>query len=197
MTDSEPQKLVNVQAQVGLEEVAAIKVAEVERQCLIDEAQFKFDLKEASAKAHELKTGLMKIAEEEFRKEHPEIGKIEELLKKVFKEKVSVQFQAVNEAHAGKPMTLTVSVSAQGSVPFSGPKTKDRIKEIDAKEKDVTDLEEKLVETKKKQSQLPYLERAAKAAVAKARLSQTKEGQAVLAHMDNVTLPGLPAPKSK
>lgn len=195
MTEPEVEKIVSVGLDTDMKAAADVRIHDIEVDCLTRQEQYRAELKTAQAALEELRKNIMKIAEDEFRKDHPEIVKLEESLKKLFKENVKVVFQAVNEAHAGKPMSVTISVSASGAINFSGQETKDTIKAIDTEEKKVEDLEEKLVEVKKQLSMMPAVERGVKAAIGRYTLSQSKTGKEILAHIEKVTIPGLPAPK--
>lgn len=186
LTQAEPIAYVNVQ--VGLEEVAAIKVAEVERALLIQQEQLRFDIKKAEAEVPKLEQNLVKAVENDTKASYPEFFEIEKALKGLCKS-YSLQISLNND---GK---VSVQIQAHGQIAWKGDESKALSKELKAKEEAITKMVDELANAKKKLTMLPHLERTAKAAVAKARLSQTKEGQELLAQIDKISLPALPGPK--
>lgn len=181
--------LVKVDTSIGMEEVAAIKVAEVERACLIEQSVLRAELKDAETLVAKLNVDLIKAIPEDVRNEHGEIAEIDALLKKLFGKDAKI---CISHAGSGR---ATLGISCNTTIAFKGDKSKVIQKSAEAAQKDVVKAEDGLCEVKKKLGMLPHLERSAKAAVARARLNQSEAGKNLLAHMDEVTLPGLPAPK--
>lgn len=186
LAQAEPIAYVNVQ--VGLEEVAAIKVAEVERALLIQQEQLRFDIRKAEAEVPKLEQNLREAVEADTKANYPEFFEVEKALKGLCKS-YSLQISLNND---GK---VSVQIQAHGQIAWKGDESKALSKELKAKEEAITKMVDELANAKKKLTMLPHLERTAKAAVAKARLNQTKEGKELLAQIDKISLPALPGPK--
>ena len=183
------EKIVSPAVTLGMEEVAAIKVAEVERACMVQQETLRGQLKDEQAKIAPLQKKLGEQALSDAKNDHPEIEKIESALKTLFGKnaKISLGVEGAN---------VRIHVEGHVMVPCKSKDYKAIQKEIDDTGKAVAKIEDGLCDVKKKLSQLPHLERCAKAAVARGRLEQSIEGQKILESIDKLTLPGLPAPKA-
>jgi hypothetical protein len=184
-----PQSLVKIDTTIGMDEVAAVKVARIEHACLTRQEELRAALKDSEAKVVKLEEGLLKAIPEDTRDEHLEIGKLEAALKSFFGKDACISIAmngdkvSVSALHCSRMVTL------------KGAKSKAITKELEQVKKDVVAAEDGLCTVKKQLTQMGSVERFAKAAVAEARLMQSDAGRAMLAHMEKVTLPGLPAPK--
>lgn len=183
------ESLVKVDTTIGLEEVAAIKVAQVERECLMRQEELRAGLKQAEAHVQKLESGLQSAVIEDTRDEHPEIAKLESAMKSFFGKDAIAKISVTNE---GK---VQIGLSGHCVLQLKGTKSKAIKKEIETTRKDIVEAENDLCTVKKNLGMLPHLERSAKAAVAKARLEQSSEGRNLLAQIDKISLPALPAPK--
>lgn len=187
------ESLIRIDTTVGMDEVAAIKVAEVEHNCLARQEELRAGLKKAEAHVQKLEAGLGTAIDSDTRDEHPEIAKIETLLKSFFGKEARLVISS-----NGPDNKVRVQVGVPVCIlPLKGAKSKAIMKEVADTRKDISDAENNLCTVKKQLGMLPHLERSAKAAVAKARLMQSDAGRNLLAQMDKVALPGLPAPKAK
>lgn len=184
------QELVSVEATVGLEEIAAIKVAEVERGLIVTQEQALADVRAIETEIAKLDKKVPDQVVADTKENYPEIVAIEEALKDNFPKSFSLSICLDRDRNS-----VSIQIQASGSISLKGEKSKALLGEIKELKGQVDKLEEKLVETKKKLQQLPCLERSAKAAVARVRLEKTAEGKKILSQIDKVTLPGLPAPK--
>jgi autotransporter translocation and assembly factor TamB len=189
MTQPEEKKpeLVIVQASVGLEEIAAIKVAEVERELIISQETLLQDIRQEEAEIVKLERGLPEQVIADTKANYPEISEIEKSLKGPFKS-FSIQISLSGDK-------VRINLEANGDLSLKGEKSKEILKEMAQRKAAVEKAEGKLVDVKKKLQQLPHLERSVKGAVARIRLESTQEGKKILAQIQKVTLPGLPAPK--
>lgn len=192
MTEEKSAELITVDAQLGLEEVAAIKVAEVEGALLQKEEQLRKELRESEGRHRDLNKKFLDTVEDDARLSYPEIDAAEKALKKIFKDHVNLKISL--NPRAG---TFHVQMEAQGTLKWKNGKTKEIYAEIAKEEKGIQALEDELVGVKKKLSMLPHLERRTKAAVAKAKLSRSKEGQEILKQIEGIELPALPAAKKQ
>jgi len=186
LTQAEP--IAHVDVQVGLEEVAAIKVAEVERQLLIQQEQLRFDIRKAEAEVPKMEAKLREAVEADTKVAYPEFFEIEKALKGLCK---SYEMRVTLNPD-GK---IGIQIAAHGQIAWKGDESKAINKDLKAKNEEIAKMVDELTNAKKKLTMLPHLERTAKAAVAKARLSQTKEGRELLAQVDKISLPALPGPK--
>lgn len=184
------EKVVSFDATVGMEEVAAIKVAEIEGNLLVRGEQIRKDIRDAEAEVAKAEAKFQDYVVEDTKASYPELDKAEKALRAIFGKEVSVTIS--QPSPDGK---IHVELHGKGNVAWKGDTSKDLKKQIDALQKKISTLENEAVEVKKGMTMLPHVERRAKAAVAKARLSQSKEGMAILGQLDSLTLPGLPAPK--
>jgi hypothetical protein len=182
------QTMVYVDAQVGLEEVAAIKVAEVERALLIEQEQLRVDIKKAESETPAMGCALQDAVLKDTKENYPEFFEIEKALKGLCK---SFELSVV----LGSDSKVQIQVNAHGSIAWKGDKSKALLKELEAHKAGLEKMIDRLANTKKKLGMLPHLERTAKAAVAKARLIKTEEGREILAQIDKISLPALPGPK--
>jgi len=188
---TKPQhELVSVEATVGLEEIAAIKVAEVERGLIISQEQTIADIRGIEAKADKLARQLPEQVVADTKENYPEIVALEKALKDKFSKTFNLTIALDREAKG-----VTICLEASGVLPLKGEKTKEILAETKKLKKDLSGLEDKMIDIKKRLQQLPHLERSAKAAVARVRLEKTTEGKRILSQIDRVMLPGLPAPK--
>lgn len=190
MTEPTSSEIIPISADISLEDVAAIKVSEAEVGLIGETELLRADVKTLNGEIGKLQGKLIPTMIEDTKKSYPEVKKLEGALKQFFGSKnvhLNIQFSGDTK--------VSISFTAGDCVAWRGKESKEIKAEIEAKQKEVTKMEDRLVEARKKLCQLPALERSTKAAVARLRLSQSKAGQAVLNTIGKVSIPGLPAPK--
>lgn len=181
--------IITLKAEIGLEEVAAIKVAEVEHDLLVEKEQASLDLTTVEKEINEISPKVKDAVFADTLENYPEIKAIEKMLKGQFPKHFGLSIELIGDDR------VRVGVEAGGELPLRGENARELLKKIRVKQVLVSKIEGILVDVRKKLGQLPYLERATRAAVAKARLEGSKEGREVLKRISAVCLPGLPAPK--
>lgn len=184
--------LVTVDANIAMEEIAAIKVARVEENLLSNQMKYRELLKDKEQEHLKLQEKFPKAIDADTREAYPEIVSLESSLKSLFGKTVHMAIQL----HGDK---VHVSFGGMGvDLVWKGSESKAIEKQMKALYKDIKDCEDKLCEIKKGLGMLPFIERRAKAAVAEQKLSKSKEGQDILKSLDKLMLPGLPGlPASK
>lgn len=190
MTEPTSSEIIPISADISLEDVAAIKVSEAEVGLIGETELLRADVKTRNEEIGKLQGKLLPAMIEDTKKNYPEIKKIEGALRQLFGSKnvtLQISFNGDNK--------IAVSIGGNDTFAWRGKESKEIKAEVEAKQKEVTKMEDRLVEARKKLCQLPALERSTKAAVARLRLSQSKAGQAVLSTISKVSIPGLPAPK--
>ncbi len=197
--DEEPKvgimktELISVDASVKMDEIAAIKVSKWEENLLTGQMQHRKLLQDKEAELAKLQEELPKLVDKDTRKSYPEIEDLESSLKSLFGKTVHMSIVL-----HGDKVNVSISGALSALLTWKGQDSKDHKKKIDAVQKEIKEIEDKLCEIKKGLGMLPYLERRAKAAVAEAKLSKSKEGAEILKSLDKLMLPGLPglpAPK--
>lgn len=191
MTEPTSGELIPISAEVSLEDVAAIKVSEAEVGLIGETDILRSDVTKLNGEIDKLQEKLVPTMIKDTRKSYPELDKLEKALNGFFGSK-SVKIDISFSGEKGK---INVSVSGQTQVAWHGKESKGIQSDIEKGQKDVAKKQDQLVDARKKLCQLPALERSAKAAVARLRLSQSKAGQAILSTIGKVSIPGLPAPK--
>ncbi len=195
---SESHELIKMDAIVGIDEVAAIKVAEVEGDLIEAREVLKRDLSGLREKAGKVSEDFSKSLAKETRASYKEIGKLESVLKTFFAGAKDNYGGAIEVSFDGQISCSKVTISLSGyrkSFPIKSKKLLDAQKEFKDLEKAIKDKETVLTDVKKRLSMLSHLERRVKAGVARAKLSSSKEGKKILDNMDKIKLPALPSPK--
>lgn len=189
---------IQLAAQLGMDEVAAIRVAQIESDLLIAENELRDKLTPLNQQVGKMVKQMEELIPKETRAQHPEIAAFEGAYKKLFGKDVAITIACHGEYGDGK---VSVSFtedrynSKEGSLKLNSAAVKELSKEIESKRKDIAKIEDDLVKTKKALQQLPSIERRAKAAVAQIKLEGTTEGKKILSRLSAITIPGLPAPK--
>jgi hypothetical protein len=180
--------IVHVEAQVGLSEIAAIKVAHEERALLIEQSQLRSDIKKAEAETPGMEAALQEAAIKDTMKNYPEFSEIEKMLTGLCKS----YCLTISIGSDGK---VLVSLNAGGSIAWKGDKSKALSSELAAHKTDLDKMIDRLAETKRQIGNMDYIGRQTTADVAKHKLSKTEEGREILAMISKITLPALPGPK--
>jgi len=190
-TELSMERIVEPAVQVGIEEVAAIKVAEIEHTLLTKQEKLRAELKKLEEEHKKLAQSMGSVALASVKDEHPELEKLESILKSFVEEKhykLHIEF-------CEERQTVSIEVRAEGYFVPKGPAFKALKKDMADLKEEIGNVENGLLEAKKGLGMLPFIERSAKAAVAKAKLERTTEGLEILKNLDKIGLPGLPAPK--
>lgn len=178
--------IVSLEGMVGLDEMAAIKVSEIENKLLGRQETLRKALKISEEQKSKLHEQHAKQVIEDTRESYPEIGQIEKALESLFGK--SAKGISISTSEDGKvKLALNVATTLQ----FKGKKSKAIAVQMKEADKEIKATEDGLMEVKRGISMLPVLERSAKAAVAKARLSQSKEGLKILDQIQDIHVPGL------
>lgn len=193
--NSESHELVRMDAAINLEDVAAIKVSEVEVDLIGQADILRQDITKLESDAADLNVKLPEVVTEDTMKSYPELKKLEKALQDFFGSKnVNLSVARLSECGDAKNK-VKIQISASDSFAWRGKASKEMSAEIKKKQKEAVEKQDQLVEVRKKLAQLPALERRTKAAVARHRLSQSRDGKALLTQIGKVDIPGLPMPK--
>jgi hypothetical protein len=178
-------------ASVGIDEVVAIKVSDAEEMLAVEQEKISADIRENDKKIHKTRETLAKVVNRETRKHYPELVKLEEMLKSVFKVKNSKLSIQLGDTVKGRIRVTLGHYSTD--LRMKGRRSQKLRKSYIELDKKREKLEADLLNTRKKRSQLPRLERKVKAEVAKVKLGQTAQGRKILNSIGKVELKGLPA----
>lgn len=187
-----PEPIFPIKGEIGMEDVAAIKVAEVENTLMRRTEELRAQLSADEKALQTLEAEFSGVLLEDAFKEHPALKKLQEALKELF----GKSFSATAVLNKEKDKVL-VQVAGDGTFPWKGKASKRHHAEMEETRARITKTETDIIDAKKKLGQLPSVERSAKAAIARMRLSGSKEGQEILKRLDTIALPGLSGPKSK
>lgn len=185
-----PKQEITLDANVGMDEVAAIRVAQIERDLMNSEQALRTELATLRKQIEKDTADRQKAVVKDIKENNPELDAIEGALKKLFGKEFTIYIQS-----AGEGVQVNVEISARGTVTAKGSEVKELSKSIEAAQKKVTKAEDDLVKVKRGLGQLSHVERQAKAAVAQIKLEGTAHGKKVLERLSSITIPGLPAPK--
>lgn len=165
-------------ATIGLDEVAAIKVAETERELIAIQETLSKKSDELQKKYGEVSAKLGPEMIKDARRTHPKLKRLEALVSEIFGKdgRVQVQFNNADQ--------VLVSIGGQHFLKVSGKASGAIRKEMTELTASIGECNEQLVKAKKGLCMLPTVERDAKARIARYRLGKTTDGKALLAHLD-------------